>query len=64
MYPARAPGQMRFPTYVMESGAVDLRKSKEGLSLELLACNTPFESLEEMCMDLKMPISAIPSFAG
>jgi hypothetical protein len=48
----------------MESGAVDLRKSKEGLSLELLACNTPFESLEEMCMDLKMPISAIPSFAG
>jgi hypothetical protein len=57
MYPARAPGQMRFPTYVMESGAVDLRKSKESLALELLACNTPFESLEEMCMELKMPIA-------
>jgi hypothetical protein len=57
MYPAWAPGQMRFPTYVMESGTVDLRNSKEGLSLELLTCNAPFESLEEMCMELKMPIS-------
>ena len=57
MYPARAPGQMRFPTYVMESGAVDLRNSKDGLSLELLACDTPFESLEEMCNELKIPIA-------
>ena len=57
MYPARAPGQMRLPTYVMESEAVDLRNSKESLSLELLACNTPFESLEEMCFELKLPIA-------
>jgi hypothetical protein len=33
MYPAWAPGQMRFPTYVMESGAVDLRNSKKASSL-------------------------------
>lgn len=57
MYPARAPGQMRLPTYVMESGAVDLRNSKESLSLELLACNTPYESLEEMCNELRIPIA-------
>jgi hypothetical protein len=57
MYPAKAPGQMRFATYVMESGGVDLRNSKEGLTLELLACDTPFESLEEMCKELSIPIA-------
>ena len=41
----------------MESGAVDLRNSKDDLSLELLACDTPFESLEEMCNELKIPIA-------
>jgi hypothetical protein len=57
LYPARAPGQMRLPTYVMEAGGIDLRNSKEGLTLELLACNTPFESLEELCNELKIPIA-------
>jgi hypothetical protein len=57
LYPARAPGQMRLPTYVMESGAMDLRRSRESLTLELLACDTPFESLEELCAELKIPIA-------
>jgi hypothetical protein len=57
LYPARSPGQMRLPTYVLESGGVDLRNSKDAFTLELLACNTPFESLEELCNELMIPIA-------
>jgi len=57
LYPAMAPGQLRRPTYIMESGAVDLTNSKDRLNLELMACNTPFESLEELCVELMIPIT-------
>jgi hypothetical protein len=51
LYPMRAPGQMRLPTYIMESGCVDLKNSKDALALELMACDTPYENLEELCLD-------------
>jgi len=41
----------------MESGAVDLRNSKDALALELLACDTPYENLEELCSELRIPIA-------
>ena len=48
-----AEGQMRLPVYVMQSGAIDLTNSKDALALELLACNTPYESMEELCRRAK-----------
>jgi hypothetical protein len=57
LYPARAPGQMRVPVYVMQSGAIDLTNLKDALALELLACNTPYESVEELCGELRVPIA-------
>ena len=52
-----AEGQMRLPVYVMQSGAIDLTNSKDALALELLACNTPYESMEELCGELRIPIA-------
>ena len=54
LYPARMPGQMRLPTYVIESGALDLRNARDALVLELLECSTPYESLEELCTELRV----------
>jgi hypothetical protein len=56
LFPRRAPGQLRLPTYVLESGAADLSSVKDALNLELLAASIPYESLEEVCQELRAPI--------
>ena len=48
---------MRIPVYVTQSGAIDLTNLMDQLALELLACDTPYESLEELCGELRVPIA-------
>jgi hypothetical protein len=57
IFPKRIPGQLRLPTYVLESGAADLATTKDALNLELLAADVPYESLEELCQELRAPIT-------
>ncbi len=48
---------MRLPTYVLESGAADLTHVMDAFNLELLSGEVPYESLEELCQELRAPIA-------
>jgi hypothetical protein len=56
-YPTRMPGPMRLPCFVLQHAPVDLRKIKDLIDLELIACDVPYDNMEELCVELKAPLS-------
>jgi hypothetical protein len=57
LHPQRLPGPLRIPSFVRSTPINDLQPAWDQIQLELLAGETPYESFEELCLELRVPFA-------